>query len=124
MADDSVPSGTFTHGTVTNNDATSYGGRNSICQRSGFKAKPEQLVKDWTGLWVLPQFKDTRNPQDLQHSRPREDRGISDSVGSDDNPFISGTAVFILTENEEFLVQEARGRFITEDFSPISVSSL
>ena len=65
MADDVVPSGTFGDYSGSNSNAVTYDGRNSICQRSGRLAKPEELVREWTGLWVLPQYRDFRHPQDF-----------------------------------------------------------
>lgn len=41
-----------------------------LCQRSGFKFKQSELVKEWTGLWVHPRFKDIRNPQDFLTAKP------------------------------------------------------
>ena len=65
MSDSSVPSGSFTHGTVTNADATTETSHYEICQRSGFKVRAGELVKEWTGLWVRPQDWEARNEQDF-----------------------------------------------------------
>ena len=102
MADDSVPSGTFADYWVTtkayalgedggrieleaggylllessvlsaNVDAKTVPRKYEICQRSGFRAEPGQLVKDWTGLWVLPRFREQRNEQQFVRSKPEK----------------------------------------------------
>lgn len=37
----------------------------AICDASGFMCYADQLVRQWDGLMVLPQFCDKRNPQDF-----------------------------------------------------------
>lgn len=37
----------------------------AICDASGFKCKLSDLVRQWDGAMVLPQFCDRRNPQDF-----------------------------------------------------------
>ncbi len=37
----------------------------AICDASGFKCYADQLVRQWDGAMVLPQFCDVRNPQDF-----------------------------------------------------------
>lgn len=37
----------------------------AICEASGFKCYADELVKQWDGAMVLPQFCDIRNPQDF-----------------------------------------------------------
>ena len=37
----------------------------AICEASGFKCYADQLVRQWDGAMVLPQFCDIRNPQDF-----------------------------------------------------------
>ena len=37
----------------------------AICDASGFKCYADELVKQWDGARVLPQFVDKRNPQDF-----------------------------------------------------------
>lgn len=37
----------------------------AICDASGFKCYADQLVRQWDGAMVLPQFCDKRNPQDF-----------------------------------------------------------
>jgi hypothetical protein len=69
MPDDTVPSGTFGDYSVSNTNAEPNVRRQEVCQRSGFKAAPGELVKDWTGLWVLPRFRERagRDRPVLQH---------------------------------------------------------
>lgn len=49
--------------------------RYNICQRSGFKALPGELVRDGYGYWVLPRFAETRHPQDFIKSRAEKLEG-------------------------------------------------
>lgn len=43
-----------------------YGPRQrAICDASGFKCYADELVRQWDGAMVLPQFCDVRNPQDF-----------------------------------------------------------
>jgi hypothetical protein len=49
-----------------------------ICDRSGFKVRMSDTVKEWTGLRVARRFSDKRHPQDLV--RPVADRqGVADA---------------------------------------------
>jgi len=59
----------------------------TICQRSGFKAKPDQLVREWTGLWVLPRYAEPRNIQDFVRSKAEEQPGPRS--GEQTNDFIT-----------------------------------
>ena len=55
---------------ITNSTATTRDqSGNTICDRSGRKARPDELVRDpYTGLMVLPKYVDKFQPQG---SRPR-----------------------------------------------------
>ncbi len=48
---------------------------NNICQRSGFKAKPEQLVREWSGGLILPEYAEARNIQDFTRAHAEEQPG-------------------------------------------------
>jgi hypothetical protein len=37
----------------------------ALCDASGFKCYADQLVRQWDGMMVLPQFCNIRNPQDF-----------------------------------------------------------
>ncbi len=51
---------------ITNDSAGPDSGKYNICQRSGRKAKPGELVKEaFTQAWVLPEFADPY-PQNLR----------------------------------------------------------
>lgn len=65
MADNGVPSGTFGDYAPTNANATTESSHYEICQRSGFRYPAGTLVKEWTGLWVAPEFWEPRHPQDF-----------------------------------------------------------
>lgn len=53
---------------ITNTTATEDNGKYNICQLSGFRAKPGGLVRRWDGLLVLPEFNESRHPQDFVRS--------------------------------------------------------
>ena len=60
-----VPSSTFTIDNpgegVGDTDADN---RYNVCQRSGFRAKPGELIQEsYTKLWVLPEFAEPAHPQ-------------------------------------------------------------
>ena len=62
--------------TITNDTATEdTGNRYNVCQLSGFKAKPGQLIKRYDGLWVLPKFWEPRNEQDLLRAKSENQHG-------------------------------------------------
>ena len=42
----------------------------AICEASGFKCYADQLVRQWDGAYVLPEFCDRRNPQDFVRGVP------------------------------------------------------
>ena len=61
---------------LVNDTATPYwSNQNTVCQRSGKKVKPGQLVKDAYGLWCHPDYADKRHPLDFVRSRPEKQRG-------------------------------------------------
>ena len=49
---------------ITNDTATTDDGKYNVCQLSGFRAKPGELVRRWDGLMVLPKFIEPRHSQD------------------------------------------------------------
>lgn len=63
----------------------------ALCDASGFKCYADELVKQWGGMMVLPQFCDVRNPQDfvtgVREHQPSFARPEADDV------FISGTVL-------------------------------
>ena len=62
--------------TIENTNAsTDTDNRYSICDRSGFRAKPGELKETWDGLMVLPQFWEARNEQDFIRSKAEKQRG-------------------------------------------------
>jgi hypothetical protein len=42
----------------------------AICDASGFKCYADELVRQWDGFMVLPQFVMRRNPQDFVKGVP------------------------------------------------------
>lgn len=69
MSDSEKPAGTFSDYSETNPDAQEHPSTYDICDRSGFRAKRGELVEQWDGLWVLPEFIESRHPQDLLRAR-------------------------------------------------------
>lgn len=47
-----------------------YPRQRAICDASGFKCYADELVRQWDGMMVLPQFCDRRNPQDFVKGVP------------------------------------------------------
>jgi len=75
---------------VNTNAVTDIGNRYNICQRSGRKAYPGELVKDpYTGAWVMPEYIDPY-PHQLRvqataellrgAERPEQDDTFIDSI--------------------------------------------
>jgi hypothetical protein len=61
---------------ITNSNATTdTPNRYNICDRSGFRAKPGELVRTWDGLMVLPEFWEPRNDQDFVRVRAESQSG-------------------------------------------------
>ena len=51
---------------ITNSNATQPTGNSyNVCQISGHRAKPGELVERWDGLLVLPRFSEPRSEQDF-----------------------------------------------------------
>lgn len=76
--------------TIENTQATEYDGRYNICDRTGFRAKPGQLVEDGYGNMVLPEFRDSRHPQEFIRSRaethtgPKRPEPVGDELDVDE----------------------------------------
>ena len=87
MADNAVPSGTFGDYSPSNADATTEPSHYEICQRSGFRVKAGELVKEWTGLYVRPQDWEPRHPQDFV--RPVVERHRDTISPEPDDVFLS-----------------------------------
>ena len=49
-----------------------------ICDRSGFKVRMSETVKEWTGLRVAQRFADKRHPQDQVRAVP-DRQGVPDA---------------------------------------------
>lgn len=50
------------------------GDYNARCSMSGFKRKASQLVRNWQGLYRIPEFNEPRQPQDYA-------RGVKENIG-------------------------------------------
>ena len=71
---------------ITNSTATTdTPNRYNICQRSGFRAKPGELVKDAYGEMVLPEFADSRHDQEFVRVRAENQQGAKrpEPIGSE-----------------------------------------
>lgn len=65
-----------------------------ICDRSGFKAKPGELRKQWDGLLVLDEFWEARNPQDqIRRVTPERQRGPIRPENITDPTFVGANEV-------------------------------
>ena len=51
----------ITNASATQPTANSY----NVCQRSGKRYKPGELIQEWTGLWVHSDYLDHRSQQDF-----------------------------------------------------------
>lgn len=124
MSDTDVPSGTFGDYSGSNADAETDDTKYDICQRSGKKAKTEDLAREWTGLMVLPKYLDHRHPQELQTPN-RESYDIDEGYATNvSDTFISGTVTLIAAENGDLIQQETGDFLETENSNPISADSL
>lgn len=63
------------------------GDSRAVCDSSGFMCWHSELVLQWDGMLVLPQFLDKRNPQDFVRATPDNQRV--------DKPRPEGPDVFI-----------------------------
>jgi hypothetical protein len=50
----------------------------AICDRSGFKVRMSETVREWTGLRVARRFAETRHPQDQVRAVP-DRQGVPDA---------------------------------------------
>jgi hypothetical protein len=83
--------GTFGDYSGTNaNTTTNVPVNYSVCDRSGFKVRAVQLVKEWTGRMVRRQDWEPRHPQDFVRGRAEKAKGsprpeATDTFIADDN---------------------------------------
>lgn len=63
-----------------------------ICQRTGFKVPSDELVQEWTGLWVWEPYYEPKHPSldqpSLRGERVRPDAtgpGSDNDLGPDDD---------------------------------------
>lgn len=122
MADDTKPSATFGDYSETNSDTFTNDRPYEICQRSGFKVDPRELVQEWTGLWVLPEFRDFRHPQELRSAMPKA--GPAQRQGEKPEIFI-GASFDLLTEGGDRVETEQTGGYVrTEGANQVSADDL
>jgi len=54
---------------ITNDNAVAIPSNHEVCQRSGFRVKIGELVKEWDGGYVRKESYDARHPQDFVRSK-------------------------------------------------------
>lgn len=67
-----------------------------ICDRSGFRVRKSETVKEWTGLVVAKRYSEERHPQDFVRGRA-ENMAVEDARPDSDPIFLS---VGEVTEND------------------------
>lgn len=75
----SIPASTFPtsaadgpqNANVTTNVPSNY----EICDRTGFRVMPGELVKEWNGAMVRRESWEARHPQDFVRGRPEHPKG-------------------------------------------------
>ena len=60
-----------------------------ICDRSGFKVRMSETVKEWTGLRVARRFADKRHPQD-QVRAVADRQGVPDARPEPPDAYLAG----------------------------------
>ncbi len=68
---------------VNSNAVDTWGNTYNICDFSGFKAKPGELIPTWSGLMVLPEYWEPRNAQDFVRVRAEHLEGSPRPEGAD-----------------------------------------
>lgn len=68
------------------------GDYNRICERTGFKVKASQTLKEWTGRIVRKESFELRQPQDLIRVRP-ERQMVHDPRSEPDDNFLATNEV-------------------------------
>jgi hypothetical protein len=84
----------FTTDGFDNGVVVSYPDNYTVCDRSGFRVLPEEIVRNWDGLWTRQASFDHRHPMDFL--RPRTE---SQRKGSE-NPEEQMSETTYLTTNE------------------------
>ena len=86
---------------IRNANATVYDGRDNVDQRTGFKVKPNQLVRDAYGILTRKDSADNRHPSDMRNkTNPERQHG---ALRPDD------------TGRERFIEDEFPGGVTTDD---------
>lgn len=62
-----------------------------ICQRTGFKVKASELIREWNGLWVRRQSAEPRHPM-LDFPAPRGERVRDNATGPDQDNDVGDTS--------------------------------
>lgn len=87
-----IPPGTWPPDiSITNENAAEHPSNYEICDRTGFRVRRGELVKEWTGLRVRPDSFERRNTQDFVRGVSDEQKGSpapeqSDRFVSEEHP--------------------------------------
>jgi hypothetical protein len=78
------PSSTFQTDNISNSNASvDTGNRYNICQRTGFRVKPGELITEWNGTQVRPNSWEPRNLQEFIRPLAEELTGPTRPEGTD-----------------------------------------
>lgn len=104
--------GTFGDYSESNTNAAENPSVYEVCQKSGFKSKPKELVQQWDGAWVHRDFVDKRHPQEFV--RGLRERALPQAPPEQADSFIDHSD-FIALEDGRLLGSELRGAMKTEE---------
>jgi hypothetical protein len=121
MSDSEKPSGTFSDYSETNSNTFTNTRRDEICQRSGFRVDPRDLVTDRYGLKVLPKFRDSRHPQ--ERPSPAKERGGMARRPEGPDVFI-GTGNILITGDGFYISTGTGGNILTGSVREVRAEDL
>ena len=70
-------------GITNSNGTTDVPANYEVCERTGFRVKPGELVKEWDGTMVRPESWEARHPQDFIRIRAERQRGSENPEPAD-----------------------------------------
>jgi hypothetical protein len=122
MADNQVPAGTFNDYSESNADASEKPTVYEVCQKSGFKTKPAELVRQWDGAWVRGDFLDKRHSQEFV--RGLRERVLPPSPPEQDDAYISISRIIRTESGRNIAVEEAAGGYVLTEGKQVSAEDL
>lgn len=105
--------GTFADYSESNSNASAQPSIYEVCQKSGFKAKPGELVQQWDGALVHRDYVDKRHPQEFV--RGAAERAKRPSAPPEHADAFIDHSQFIALEDGRLLGSELRGAMKTEE---------